>query len=180
VEGKQRTTRAPLRRTGQAPGLSEHPFPGPAAVPGRREVAQGTADASCEHLLIFAPTRAQVVTIARGIHAASHGAGPFVQTPATALPSGMPRLSAMWFSLLRATWGGSLLVTGIEDMPVVVQEAVLELLDSLEDPPAFPVALRLMAGTTVCLPERVAAGRFSARLYSRLTLVHTDALPTSW
>jgi DNA-binding NtrC family response regulator len=56
--------------------------------------------------------------------------------------------------------GGSLLITGVEEMPGPAQFLFLDSLDRLRETRS-PLAARLITGTTVSLLNRVEAGRFS-------------------
>lgn len=59
-----------------------------------------------------------------------------------------------------------MLISDIEEMPPVVQEALIELLAGLEAARSPSAAVRLISGTTVSLLDQVAAGTFSERLFS--------------
>lgn len=68
--------------------------------------------------------------------------------------------------------GGSVLITGVEQTPAIVQERLIELFACLLATRERPGGVRLIAGTTTALHERVAAGRFSDRLFYRLNIIH--------
>ena len=77
--------------------------------------------------------------------------------------------------LLDAAAAGSILVSAVEEMPAIVQDALIELLDGLEFTRRPSAAARLISGTTVSLLERVAAGTFSEQLFYRLNTIHLMA-----
>ena len=74
--------------------------------------------------------------------------------------------------------GGSVLVSALEKMPAAVQEAFIDLLAGLESARGPSNAVRLIAGTTVSLLDRVAAGTFSERLFYRLNIIHVNSAAT--
>jgi DNA-binding NtrC family response regulator len=132
--------------------------------------------------LITASTATDVESLARRIHAASsRSALAFVQASAAALPVEPRAFLETCSSLIEAAAGGTLLLTGVEEMPAFVQGRFIETLDHLQDARTPPVAVRLMAGTTVSLRERIAGGAFSERLFYRLNVIHVavkDARPS--
>jgi DNA-binding NtrC family response regulator len=74
--------------------------------------------------------------------------------------------------LIDAAAGGTLLLTAVEEMPASTQDRFIETfaqLQSIRDP---SVAVRLMAGTTVSLRNRIAEGAFSESLFYRLNIIH--------
>src|SRR5688572_21896657 len=127
---------------------------------------------SCARLLITAATAPAVETIARRIHAGMRAEFPFVRTSAGDLPITPRMLRTTCSNLLDAATGGSLLVSDVETMPLLVQEEFIELLEELALARAPAAAVRLISGTTVPLVDRVAAGRFSERLFYRLNTLH--------
>jgi DNA-binding NtrC family response regulator len=134
------------------------------------------AGRSPERLLIRAPTRRGVETLARRIHGAEQRSQfPFVHTWAGDLPIEPEALRAHCSTLLDAAAGGSVLISEVEDMPPVVQDALIELLARLEAARSPSAAVRLIAGTTVSLLDQVAAGTFSERLFYRLNIIHLMA-----
>ena len=134
------------------------------------------ASRSAARLLITASTQQAVETLARRIHANSRRAqSPFVMTPAGELPSGAQALSDGCLRLLDAADGGSLLLNAVEEMPVAVQESLIDVLAALESARGPSAAVRLIAGTTVSLVDRIAAGAFSQRLFYRLNTIHVMA-----
>lgn len=80
-------------------------------------------------------------------------------------------------ALLDAAICGSLLMIDIDEMPVLVQELLLDLLAELQSAGARSAAVRLIAGTTVSLVDRVAVGAFSERLFYRLNVIHLVVKP---
>jgi sigma54-dependent transcription regulator len=57
-------------------------------------------------------------------------------------------------------------------MPPITQDRLIETLAELQDARDPSVAVRLMAGTTVSLSERIADGTFSEGLFYRLNIIH--------
>jgi DNA-binding NtrC family response regulator len=104
------------------------------AVPARPDASdERVASRSATRLLITAPTSDLVEVIARRIHGAGRGAAPFVQVAARDLPGGTFLLTAAFASLFnRATTGGSLLFTDVEEMPEVVQDELLGVIEGLQ------------------------------------------------
>lgn len=82
-------------------------------------------------------------------------------------------------NLIDAAAGGTLLLTAVEEMPASAQDRFIETfaqLRSIRDP---SVAVRLMAGTTMSLRERIADGPFSECLFYRLNIIHVlEGVPT--
>jgi DNA-binding NtrC family response regulator len=75
-------------------------------------------------------------------------------------------------NLLDAAAGGTILISDVEELPPTVQRLLVELLAELEVTRAPSDAVRLIAGTTVSLLDRIAAGTFSDRLFYRLNAIH--------
>jgi DNA-binding NtrC family response regulator len=137
---------------------------------------EDVANQSPARLLITAPTQHRVETLARRIHGAGpRGQYPFVQIWAGELPVGPEPLKEYCSRFLDDAAGGSLLVSAVEEMPAIVQDALIELLAGLEAARRPSAAVRLISGTTVSLLDRVAAGTFSGRLFYRLNLIHLMA-----
>ena len=132
-----------------------------------------TAARSDAKLLITASASVIVEALARRIHAGGvRAALPFVQTPAGDFPIDRQILGNTCSSLLDTAAGGSVLISDVEEMPRIVQDMLIELLADLELARApFPL-VRLIAGTTVSLLDRVEAGTFSDRLFYRLNTIH--------
>jgi DNA-binding NtrC family response regulator len=139
---------------------------------GDEELAAGCAMTT---ILITASTAADVETLARRIHAAARGIAPFVHAPAAELPIEAALFRDTCADLLEAATGGTLLLTGIDSTPAVVQDRLIETLDLLQGARERSAAVRLMAGTTTSLYEWVADGRFSAQLFYRLNVIHVVA-----
>ena len=134
------------------------------------------ASGSAARLLITAPTRQSVETVARRIHGSGPRAlFPFVITSAAELPVGPQALREDCVRFLDAAAGGSVLVSAVEEMPAAVQEAFVDLLAGLESARKPSAAVRLISGTTVSLLDRIAAGSFSERLFYRLNIIHLIA-----
>jgi DNA-binding NtrC family response regulator len=127
-------------------------------------------------MLITADSGAVVERIARRIHAASDRAAlPFVQIAAAALPLDPAALTERCASLLDAACGGTALLTDVEQTPAIVQDTLIDTLTRLQAARERRCGVRLIAGTTTALYERVAAGTFSERLFYRLNSIHVRA-----
>jgi len=123
--------------------------------------------------LITASTETAVERLARRIHAAgSRSALSFVQASAAALPVEPRAFLETCAGLIEAAAGGTLLLTGVEEMPAFAQGRFFETLAELQDARNPSVAVRLIAGTTVSLRECIANGAFSERLFYRLNVIH--------
>ena len=134
------------------------------------------ASRSPARLLITAPTPQAVETLARRVHATGARAQfPFVHTWAGDLPAEPEMLKEYCAKLRAAAAGGSVLISAVEEMPPIVQEALGTLFAGLECVPGTSAEVRLISGTTVSLLDRVAAGTFSARLFYRLNIIHLIA-----
>ena len=124
-------------------------------------------------LLITAPTQQGVETLARRVHETGpRGQFPFVHTLAGDLPVEPEMLKEYCANVRAAAAGGSVLISAVEEMPQVVQDALGELLAGLEVVGRPSAEVRLISGTTVSLLDRVAAGTFSAQLFYRLNVIH--------
>lgn len=134
---------------------------------------ESVASRSAARLLITASTQGAVEALARRIHGAGGRAElPFVHVWACDLPATTEALREYCAGILDAAAGGSLLIGDVEEMPPIVQDVWLELLDGLEDARHRSAAVRLMSGTTVSLLHRVTDGTFSDRLFYRLNIIH--------
>lgn len=123
--------------------------------------------------LITASTATDVEHLARRIHAASSRAAcSFVQASAAALPVEPRALVEACAGLIEAAAGGTLLLTAVEEMPARAQDRFIETLVELQRIREPSDAVRLMAGTTVSLRERIADGAFCERLFYRLNIIH--------
>lgn len=140
-------------------------------------------------VLVGGPTGTGKEVLARTIHAeSSRAAGPFVAINCAALPETM--LEAMLFGhvkgaftgagaagegFFRAAHGGTLLLDEIAEMPLPLQAKLLRVLQEREVVPigatqAEAVDVRVVACANRDLQEEVAAGRFRADLYYRLSV----------
>jgi len=140
-------------------------------------------------VLVNGPTGTGKEVLARTIHAeSSRAAGPFVAINCAALPETM--LEAMLFGhvkgaftgagaagegFFRAAHGGTLLLDEIAEMPLPLQAKLLRVLQEREVVPigatqAEAVDVRVVACANRDLQEEVAAGRFRADLYYRLSV----------
>jgi len=147
----------------------------PSEASDEDEDVAGRSDA---RLLITAPSRELVETLAMRIHAVNRPTMPFVQVSAGALPGDACALNTMCVSLLDRARGGTLFVANVEDMSVAVQASLLDVIDAIQDARSRSAAVRLISGTTVSLLDRVSAGAFSEPLFYRLNLLHVR-IPTS-
>lgn len=140
-------------------------------------------------VLVNGPTGTGKEVLARTIHAESNRAdGPFIAINCAALPETM--LEAMLFGhvkgaftgagaagegFFRAAHGGTLLLDEIAEMPLPLQAKLLRVLQEREVVPigatqAEAVDVRVVACANRDLQDEVAAGRFRADLYYRLSV----------
>ena len=103
---------------------------------------------------------------------AVEAAFPFVLVAAARLPIDAAVLVETCAGLLDTAQGGSLLLTDVEQMPPMVQDRFMDTLARLQAVLDRTGRVRLMAGTTTSLYERIAGGTFSERLFYRLNIVH--------
>jgi DNA-binding NtrC family response regulator len=137
---------------------------------------EDVASRSPARLLITAQTQQRVETLARRVHETGPRAPfPFVYTSAGDLPVEPETLKEYCANVFAAATGGSVLISAVEEMPPVVQDALDRLLAGLEFARSPSAEVRLISGTTVSLLDRVAAGTFSARLFYRLNSIHLMA-----
>lgn len=134
---------------------------------------EDVAARSAVRTLITGSHATEVEWAARRIHAASSRAtGTLIEAAAASLPSDPVELRRVCASLIAAAPGGTLLLTGVEDMSVMVQDQLLETLVQLQGMGTPSSGVRIMAATTVHLRERVVNGTFSDRLFYRLNVMH--------
>jgi two-component system response regulator FlrC len=140
-------------------------------------------------VLINGPTGTGKEVLARAIHLNSERAqGPFIAVNCAALPETM--LEALLFGhqkgaftgassggegFFRAANGGTLLLDEIAEMPLTLQAKLLRALQEREVIPigatqAEPIDVRVIACANRDLQGEVAAGRFRADLYYRLSV----------
>jgi DNA-binding NtrC family response regulator len=124
-------------------------------------------------VLVTAECAAGVEQLARQIHGASaRAASPFTLVAAAGLSGDATMLTQTCRTLLDITDGGSLLITDVERMPAFAQSCVIETFAGLQSALDPACRMRLMAGTTTVLHDRIAAGTFSERLFYRLNTIH--------
>ena len=147
-------------------------------------------------VLINGPTGTGKEVLARAIHNGSpRKAGPFVAINCAALPEAM--LEAMLFGhqkgaftgassggegFFRAANGGTLLLDEIAEMPVGLQAKLLRALQEREVVPLgavtpVPIDVRVVACANRDLQAEVAAARFRADLYYRLSVFPLSTKP---
>ncbi len=145
-------------------------------------------------LLLMGATGTGKELIARGVHAASGRAGPFVAVNCAALPEGLVESQLFGhrrgaFSgatgdhegLVRSADRGTLLLDEIGDLPTAAQAALLRVLQEREVVPVgdtrpIPVDVRVIAATHHDLAALVAEDEFRADLFARLA-GHVETLP---
>ncbi len=145
-------------------------------------------------LLLMGTTGTGKELLARGIHAASGRAGPFVAVNCAALPEGLVESQLFGhrrgaFSgatgdhegLVRAADSGTLLLDEIGDLPLSAQAALLRVLQEREVVPVgdtrpIAVDVRVIAATHHDLPALAAEDEFRADLLARLA-GHVETLP---
>lgn len=130
------------------------------------------ASRSLARLLITASTRQRGETLARWIHGSGPRAHfPFVHICAGELPVEQDVLKKYCTGVLAAAAGGSIFISAVDEVPLLAQDALIELLAAPERVRGTS-AVRLISGTTVSLLDRVAAGAFSERLFYQLNTLH--------
>ena len=144
----------------------------PLATDERRE-DEAMAARSDAPLLITADTRHDVERLARRIHQTGPRAmGPFVPIRVRAWPDTARTIRKRWSAVFEAACGGSVFLTGIEELSPAFQTVLVDLIDDRQRAQSPWTAARLISGTTVSLLDCVKAGAFSERLFYRLNVIH--------
>ena len=134
------------------------------------------ASRSLARLLITASTRQRGETLARWIHGSGPRAHfPFVHICAGELPVEQDVLKKYCTGVLAAAAGGSIFISAVDEVPLLAQDALIELLAAPGRLRGTSADVRLISGTTVSLLDRVAAGAFSERLFYQLNTLHVTA-----
>ena len=124
-------------------------------------------------LLITGGCREAVEVVARRVHRARcDAAAPFVAVGAGAFPSDVRALKQHLFTPVNVAAGGTMFIADVEEMPVAAQRLFFDVLTDHPFARHPRRAIRVVAGTTVWLLDRVAAGTFSEELFYRLNLIH--------
>jgi DNA-binding NtrC family response regulator len=145
-------------------------------IPAAGSEDECLAARSVARLLITASTSRRVELVARRIHISSIRTDrPFVQERARDLPVAAGPLRQACSDLLDAAVGGSVLLSDVDEMPKMVQDLLIGVLEGLEHERDAAAAVRLVSGSTVSLLQRVLAGTFSAQLFYRLNVIHVVA-----
>lgn len=154
-------------------GIATGDDAGALPIAADEDLARGCA----ARLLISASSERNVEVLARRIHEGGPRAHcPFLHLWASDFPIEPEVLREYCSCVLDRAAGGSLLIDGVEEMPSIVQDTLIELLDGLEFTRGPSDAARLISGTTVSLLDRIAAGTFSDQLFYRLNIIHLMAL----
>lgn len=153
----------------------------------------------------FAPSRASVLIegesgvgkelVARGIHAASERAGPFVPINCGAIAPELLESELFGHTsgaftgakksregLFRVANNGTLFLDEIGEMPLNMQTALLRVLEQRSIRPVggekeIGVDVRIVAATNRDLKQRVEQGEFRSDLYYRLNVLKIDVAP---
>jgi len=124
-------------------------------------------------VLITAEHAVVVEHLARRIHAASDRAAfPLLLVPAATMPSDTAVLTEICSGLLDTARGGSLLLTDVEHLPAPVQDRLIDTFANLQSVREPTDRVRLIAGTTASLYERISDGSFCERLFYHLNPIH--------
>ena len=123
-------------------------------------------------VLITALSAGQVEKLARSIHGAGVLASyPFVRVHVGALPCDLATLKNSCAQLFTAAAGGTLLLANVEETSTPAQEYLVNHLEALQNR-GTAAAVRVVAGTTVSVIDRIASGAFSEELFYRLNTIH--------
>ncbi|MGE0710537.1 MAG: sigma 54-interacting transcriptional regulator [Planctomycetota bacterium] len=190
VEPRPREPRAPRPQLSRFDGLRS-------ASPAMRELFEfcervAPTDAS---VLLLGETGTGKELLARALHNRSGRRGRFVAVNCGAIPlelveselfgherGAFTGANAARPGLFRAADGGTLMLDEVGDLPPQAQLSLLRALQErvvrpLGSPGEVAVDVRVIAATSVPLPEAVAAGRFRADLLYRLDVIRVEVLP---
>lgn len=116
-------------------------------------------------LLITGASDDGIARIARRVHLSCPcNTRPFVERAASSLTRDHSRFDAEWDAIVDQCAGGTVLLTGVHATPVSVQDALAEKVEA-NGRISGPHRIRVIAGTTVPLFERVCDGTFSEVLF---------------